>query len=132
MAAPAMAALAQQRLGQPVRVMRFDQLDAADHYDAIYASYSLLHVPRTGLPEVLQRIWRALRPGGWHMATYKRGGGEGRDELGRYFNYLSAAEAEAFYGAAGAWQEIGITTGEGAGYCGRLSPWINVIARKAP
>ena len=127
---PAMAALATQRLGRPVRVMRFAELDAADRYDAVYASYSLLHVPRAGLVDVLQRIWRALSPGGWHMATYKSGGHEGRDDLGRYFNYLSPEQAEAFYRAAGDWALLELTQGAGAGYQGRISPWVTVIARK--
>ncbi len=126
-----MAALASQRLDRPVRVMRFDELDANGQFDVVYASYSLLHVPRSSLPGVLGRIWTALKPGGWHMATYKSGGVACRDDLGRYFNYLARFEAEACYRAAGDWQVLELTEGEGAGYCGRISPWVNVIARKA-
>lgn len=81
---PEMATQAQARLGRSVRVMRFDQLDAAEQYDGVLAAYSLLHVPRVGLGDVLARIWRALRPGGWHVASFKIGNGEGRDRLGRY------------------------------------------------
>lgn len=128
---PAMAALAENRLGRPVRIMRFAELAEQDRYDAVYASYSLLHVPRSGLAEVLGRIWRAIKPSGWHMATYKAGGEEGRDELNRYFNYLSSDQAEAYYRAAGSWQTLELTEGEGEGYKGRRSPWVNVIARKA-
>lgn len=126
-----MAELAAERLGRPVTVMRFADLAAVESYDAVYASYSLLHVPRSGLGDVLVRIWRALKPGGWHMATYKSGGEEGRDSLDRYFNYLSPEQAEAFYRQAGEWQESELTQGEGAGYDGRISPWVNVIVRKA-
>ncbi len=127
---PQMAALAQQRLGRQVRVMRFADLAAVESFDAVYASYSLLHVPRSGLANILSRIWRALKPGGWHMATYKSGGVEGRDSLDRYFNYPSPEQAEAFYHAAGDWRLLELTQGEGAGYDGRISPWVNVIARK--
>ena len=127
----AMAALAEQRLGRTVRVMRFEDLAAASAYDAVYASYSLLHVPRSSLVDVLARIWRALRPGGWHMATYKSGGAEGRDMLDRYFNYLSPAQAEAYYRAAGEWQLLEMTEGVGGGYDDRPSSWVNVITRKA-
>ena len=127
----AMAALAEQRLGRTVRVMRFEELAAASAYDAVYASYSLLHVPRSGLANVLARIWRALRPGGWHMATYKSGGSEGRDVLDRYFNYLSAEQAAAYYRQAGEWQLLEMTEGVGGGYDDRPSSWVNVIARKA-
>lgn len=128
---PAMAALAEARLGRPIRIMRFDELDAVEAYDAVYASYSLLHVPRAGLDGVLARIRRALRPGGWHMATYKSGGAEGRDGLDRYFNYLSREQAADFYARAGEWQTIELTEGVGGGYDDRPSSWVNIIARKA-
>lgn len=127
---PAMASLAEARLGRSIRIMRFDELDAIEQYGAVYASYSLLHVPREALAEVLHRVWAALVPGGWHMATYKSGGTAGRDEFGRYFNYLSAEQAEAYYRAAGEWALLELIFGEGAGYKGRRSPWVNVIARK--
>lgn len=126
-----MAELAASRLKRPIRVLRFGDLSACQNYDAVYASYSLLHVPRTALGDVLRRVWNALRPGGWHMATFKSGGIEGRDDLGRYFNYLSVAQAQEFYAEAGAWQSLELTEGSGAGYLGRHSPWVNVIARKA-
>lgn len=126
----AMAAIAARRIGRAVRIMRFDELEAVAAYDAVYASYSLLHVPRAALSGVLARIRTALKPGGWHMATYKSGGEEGRDDLGRYFNYLSRDQAEAFYRGAGPWQLLELTHGAGPGYKGRRSPWVNVIARK--
>ena len=126
----AMAALAEARLGQPVRIMRFEDLMATAAYDAVYASYSLLHVPRAALADVLARIWSALRPGGWHMATYKSGGTEGRDLLDRYFNYLSPQQAEAYYRQAGEWELFEMTEGVGGGYDDRPSSWVNVTARK--
>lgn len=126
-----MAALATERLGRPVRVMRFDELHAIETYDGVYASYSLLHVPRVGLTDVLCSIHAALKPGGWHMATYKSGGQEGRDIYDRYFNYLAPEQARAFYEACGHWQAIELTEGEGEGYDGRISPWVTVTAQKA-
>lgn len=125
------AALAEKRLGRPIRIMRFEELAAREAYDAVYASYSLLHVPRQRLGNVLTRVWTALRPGGWHMATYKRGGQAGRDALDRYFNYLSPEQARDYYAAAGRWQLLEFTTGEGAGYKGSGSSWVNIIAQKS-
>lgn len=125
------SAQAEARLHRPVRVMRFDELDAFERYDAVVASASLLHVPRTGLGDVLARIWRALKPGGWHLASYKGGGTEGRDAFGRYFNYLSAEQANLAYRAAANWAQINIEEGVGGGYDGQQGPWIKVTARKA-
>lgn len=125
-----MAAQAQTRLSRPVRVMRFDELDAAEHYDGVVGAYSLLHVPRTGLTAVLGRVRRALKPGGWHVATYKTADREGRDRLGRYYNYPDEAELRAFYAAAGPWSAIHTETGEGRGYEGGESRFIQITLRK--
>lgn len=127
-----MAALATVRLGRPIRVMRFDELDTIEAYDAVYASYSLLHVPRAALIDVLRRIHVALKPGGWHMATYKSGGQEGRDVYDRYFNYLAREEARDLYAAAGDWLALEFTEGEGEGYDGRVSPWVTVTGQRSP
>lgn len=127
---PEMAAQAEARLGRPVRVMRFDELDARQAYDAVVAAYSLLHVPRDGLGDVLARVWRALRPGGWHFATYKTAGGEGRDRLGRYYNYPTETELRDFYAAAGEWSQVQTETGEGRGYEGDQSRYVMITLRK--
>lgn len=127
---PEMAAQAEARLGRSVRVMRFDELDAFERYEGVVAAYLLLHVPRAGLVGVLARIWQALKPGGWHVATYKTAGGEGRDRLGRYYNYPSEAELRAYYAAAGGWSEIETETGEGRGYEGGESRFVIITVRK--
>lgn len=127
---PEIAAQAEALLGRPVRVMRFDELDAVEAYDAVWASATLLHVPRNGLTAVLARIWRALKPGGWHQATYKGGGNEGRDRFDRYYNYLSRTELEAHYQAAGDWAAMDIEEGVGGGYDGVQGPWLSIMVRK--
>ena len=128
---PAIAAKASERLGLAVRIMRFDEFAASEKYDAVVASASLLHVPREGLPDVLARIWRALKPGGWHLATYKTGQVEGRDEFGRYFNYLDRNYAEGSYTAAGDWVSIKFDEYSGPGYLNAPAKWLKVVARKA-
>lgn len=127
---PEMAAQAETRLGRAVRVMRFDELAAIEQYDGVVAAYSLLHVPRAGLTDVLTRIWRALKSGGWHIATYKTSSDEGRDRLGRYYNYPNETELRAFYAAAGDWDEVAIETGEGRGYEGGISRFMMITLRK--
>ncbi len=128
---PAIAAKASERLGVAVRIMRFDELEASEKYDAVVASASLLHVPRKGLPDVLTRIWKALKPGGWHLATYKTAQDEGRDEYGRYFNYLNRDDAEASYAAAGNWASMTFEEHSGLGYLNAPAMWLKVTARKS-
>jgi SAM-dependent methyltransferase len=125
-----MAAHAERRLGRPVRIMRFDELDAVEKYDAVVANASLLHVPAPDLTAILTRIWQALKPGGWHFATYKTGGPEGRDEHGRYYNYLLQAEADRQYRAAGDWLSIDYDERAGIGYFSAPAHWLKVVARK--
>lgn len=62
--APGLAAEASRRLGRPVGVMRFADLDDDKGFEGIWANASLLHVPMEGLSEILRRVHRALTPGG--------------------------------------------------------------------
>jgi SAM-dependent methyltransferase len=128
---PEIAARAEQRLGIPVRIMRFDELEEREAYDAVYASASLLHVPVDDLPSVLARIHAALIPGGWHFASYKGGGQAGRDRFGRYFNYLSSPQALQLYQAAAPWADLAVNETTGGGYDGVQGPWLTIVARKA-
>jgi SAM-dependent methyltransferase len=127
----AMAAEAEARLGRTVRVMRFDELDTFETYNAVIASASLLHVPVAGLAPILTRIWRALKPGGWHLATYKTAGRESRDKYGRYYNYLSQDEADRQYRAAGNWMSVDYDQQAGVGYFSAPARWLKVVAKKA-
>jgi len=126
----AMAAQAESRLSIAVPVMRFDELKASQEYDAVVATASLLHVPRAGLPAILQRIWRALKPEGLHVATYKGGGAQGRDSLGRYYNYPSRGDLEGLYRQGGNWSAVEIEEYTGGGYDGKRGPWLRIIVRK--
>ena len=67
-------------------VMRFDELDADEAYDGVWAEREPAPCPEIVLPTVLTRVRKALRPGGLHYASYKSGGAEGRDRFGRYFD----------------------------------------------
>jgi SAM-dependent methyltransferase len=84
-ASPAMARVAAEVIGQPVEVLRFEDMAYTEVFDGIWASASLLHVPRARIDEMFRRFSRALRPGGvWYM-SFKKGEGE-RLDCGRFFN----------------------------------------------
>ena len=121
---------AEARLGRPVRVMRFGELEADREYDAVWANASLLHVPRESLPGVLGRVFRALKPGGVHGATYKGGGREGRDSHGRYFNYLSRDELLEVYARSAPWIVVSSLDYVGGGYENTQGPWVAITARR--
>ena len=79
-----MAVKAEARLGRPVRVMRFDELDDVGGYDAVWANASLLHVPRASLPAVylsISELADAYRQsGGWRILSVVEYEGGGYDE----------------------------------------------------
>jgi SAM-dependent methyltransferase len=128
---PEIAGKAEELLRIPVRVMRFEELDASAVYDAVWANASLLHVPRPALPAILMKIREALKPGGLHHATYKGGGQEGRDRHGRYFNYLSSDEVVQMYERSGSWEILSVSDYLGGGYdSGVQGPWVAIMARK--
>lgn len=128
---PEIARKAEGLLGIPVKVLRFEDLEAFDTYDAIWANASLLHVARPALPDVLTKIRAALKPGGLHLATYKGGGQEGLDRHGRYFNYLAPDNVVRMYERAGKWDIISLTEYVEAGYDKDMpEPWTAILVRK--
>lgn len=126
---PELAAEAERRIGRPVRILRFEHLDANATYDGVWACASLLHAPASSLVDILGRIHRALRLGGVFTASFKAGNGEGHDSLGRYFNYPSAERLRADYASAG-WSDVAIETQMGSGYDARPTEWLWVTARR--
>lgn len=126
-----MAAIASEHLGQTVRVLRFDELDAREAYDGVWASASLHHVPRTALPDVLSRIYAALKPGGLHFASFKSGKPDGPDARKRHYSYLSRQEMSDLYQDAADWEVISaLEYVGGARYETEDAPWVRITVRK--
>lgn len=130
-ATPAMVAKANQRWDVGARVMAFDELDAEAEYDGVWAHASLLHCPRAALPGVLARIHRALKPGGWHFASYKLGDTEGRDNLGRFYNFPDADWLHAQYTALPGWEVAETRQYTAGGFDNVERDWIDLVMRKA-
>ncbi|QMV00305.1 methyltransferase domain-containing protein [Devosia sp. D6-9] len=127
---PELAKEAEKRLGRPVAIMLFEELEAVDAYDGVWASASLLHAPREALTGILARVHRALRPGGLFMASFKGGKAEGRDTFGRFYSYLDEATLCRHYEAAGNWIPLVIETESGSGYDRQPTEWLWVTARR--
>ncbi|HZC97703.1 MAG TPA: class I SAM-dependent methyltransferase [Bradyrhizobium sp.] len=127
---PEMAEIASRRLGHAVEAMLFHELDEYEAYDGIWASACLLHVPRDELSGILARIHRALKPAGVFYASFKVGEGDGRDELGRYYNYPSREWLQEIYAAAGEWSSLAADTGEIKGFDNKPATMLHLIVRK--
>jgi SAM-dependent methyltransferase len=125
-----MAEIASHRLNHPVETMLFHELDEHDVYDGVWASACLLHVPRDDLAAILGRIRHALKPEGLFYASFKVGEGDGRDNLGRYYNYPSPEWLQATYAAAGAWRSISSGTSETNGFDETPATMLHLVVRK--
>lgn len=127
---PEMAEIAARRLNHPVEAMRFDELDEMAAYDGVWASACLLHVPRDELASILARIHRALKPSGVFYASYKVGHDDGRDSLGRYYNYPSPEWLEATYAVSGKWDAIKSDTSVIKSFDEAPATMLHVVVRK--
>jgi SAM-dependent methyltransferase len=57
--------------------MRANILDvdfAENSFDAIVSYYALFHIPRTEQPALFRQFYRWIKPGGYFLASYARGG----------------------------------------------------------
>lgn len=117
-------------MGRAVAILRFDELDARAAYDAVWASASLLQAPASELADDLRRIHAALRPDGLLTASFKAGNGEGRDRLGRYYNYPDRDALIGYFQAAASWRALSLEANHGTGYDRQPTEWLWISARK--
>lgn len=114
--------------GVDAHLAEASDLDAEAEYDAVWASFSLLHTPRAEMPGHLAAIARALVPGGILHLGLKLGEGEERDDLGRFYAYYSEAELHDLLHDAG-FAVLDVETGEERGLAGTIDPFIVITAR---
>ena len=122
-----MIKMASERPGVTAWTAGFHDLDACDTYDGIWASFSLLHAPRSDINALLRAIKTALKTNGAFYLALKLGTGEARDNLGRFYCYYEQEEIEVLLENAGfTW--LSHKNGEAEGLDGTNSPWIGVLA----
>jgi 2-polyprenyl-3-methyl-5-hydroxy-6-metoxy-1,4-benzoquinol methylase len=88
-----MVALARSHTGLPVQHLTFDEVAWEAAFDGVWASASLLHVPRDRLVAVTVKLARTLRPGGVMFASFKYGEAE-RLKDGRHFTDQTEASLQ--------------------------------------
>jgi SAM-dependent methyltransferase len=90
-----LAELASKKIGQPVRVLLFEQIDYVETFDGIFAYFSLIHLPPAHLVNVMNRLYRALKPG--QVLYMRMSYGEKEFEKdGRYFNAFTETSLREF------------------------------------
>lgn len=118
---------ASEYLGQAVECRRFEDVAETDCYDGIWASASLLHVPKKELPEVMRRLRHALKTGGILYASFKYGDGE-RMRGERRFSDFTEEQARALFEENGfAILEFALTGDVREGRA--EEKWVNLVGR---
>src|SRR5690606_25962618 len=112
----------------PIKLQSFYEIDADEAYGGIWACASLLHCERNRLPEVLEKMLRALRPKGVLYMSFKYGNGD-REKDGRQFTDLDEVQAKALLEQFDNVQQIQqwITVDKRPD---RQEKWLNLLLRK--
>ena len=91
----AICKIASDYTGIPVKQMLFEELDARNRYDGIWACASILHLSKDELPDIFQKMHRALKENGIIYTSFKYGTFEG-ERNGRYFTDFTEGLFEEF------------------------------------
>ena len=121
--------IASENTGTTVRHMMFNELDEIDTYDGIWACASILHLPKSELRDVLIKMIRAVKDGGYLYVSFRHGDFEGYIN-DRYFSYFTEEGFEEFIGDL---QEIKIVdkwVSEDVRPDRREMKWLNLILLK--
>ena len=111
------------------RKISFDEIDEYNFYDAIWANFSLLHAPKRQFRDILEKLFFALKKEGFLFLSLKRGEGESRDRLGRFYSYYERKEVEKFLEKAN-FQTIKFTEGTSVGLAGDNESWMGFFCEK--
>lgn len=121
--------LASKFTGIKVKEMLFDELDAMNQYDGIWACSSILHLPKKELLPVIQKMCEALKDNGIIYTSFKYGDFEG-ERNGRYFTDFTEKTFREYIEKVPeltieeAWITSDVRPGRGE------EKWLNLILRK--
>lgn len=115
--------------GFPVRQMLFQELDASEKYDGIWACSSILHLPAEELENVLKKMKIALKKDGVIYTSFKYGTFQG-ERKGRYFtDFTEETFAEFIRKIKGLLiEKLWITADVRPGR--ENEKWLNILLRK--
>ena len=119
---------AEKNIGQPVINMTFDKLDYNSEFDGIWACASLLHVSSKDIEEVLFKIEKAMKPGGYFYCSFKYGSYEGERE-GRYYTDYTEESIDSLFAACPSLKKVDLWLSDDV-RPGRKDRWINCIFTK--
>ena len=111
------------------RKISFDEIDEHNFYHAIWANFSLLHITKNKFSDILKILFSALKEKGILFFSLKRGVGESRDKLGRFYSYYEKSEVEKYLEKA-TFQTKRYTEGVSVGLAGDKECWMGFFCEK--
>ena len=111
------------------RKISFDEVDEHNFYHAIWANFSLLHITKNKFSDILKILFSALKEKGILFFSLKRGVGESRDKLGRFYSYYEKSEVEKYLEKA-TFQTKRYTEGSNVGLAGDKESWMGFFCKK--
>ena len=123
-----MCKAASELIGQEVWQMKFDEISFDEEFDGIWACASLLHVSYEKLPDVMNKLYKALRSKGAIYVSFKYGDGKMTKGERTFSNFTETTVKKLLNVAGFEVSECGMTgdVREGRGD----EKWVNVIAKK--
>lgn len=124
-----MVRYANKTYGLNAKQATFDDVIQEDHYDGVWANFSLLHAPKKDFPNHLSAIHKALAPKGIFHIGMKLGEGMKRDSLKRMYSYYTEDELRNLLHKTG-FEIITANHGEEPGLSGEVAPWVVILSQK--
>jgi len=125
----ALCASASEYIGQEVKCVMFEDIDYTDEFDAVWACASLLHVSKSELPGIIQKVRDAMKPGGIFFTCFKYGNHEYVKD-GRFFNNYDEESVCEIIGPEMGFEIVDIFISGDVREDRRDERWVNVIARR--
>lgn len=123
-----MCEMASKLLCQEVWQMKFDEISFDEEFDGIWACASLLHVAEMDLPDILEKLNRALKPHGTLYASFKYGEGQMQKGERTFINFTENSAPKIMGKCGFETAECGITSDIRPGRADEK--WLNIIAKK--
>lgn len=119
-----MVRIATKITGREISCRTFGDVNEIQQYDGIWANNSLLHLPKKRLFYSIDKLCRALKPGGVLFMSFKKGDFEGFEE-GRYYTYMDEETLEEMLKPLEDIERVEAWTEVEEGH-----PWLQMIIRK--
>ena len=121
--------IASRNTGIEVRQCLFEEFEAEEAYDGIWACSSILHLPKRDLKTVIEKLLRALKPGGYIYTSFKYGEFEGVRN-GRYFTHFTEDTFQVFIKKVEDLEIVDLWISEDVRPGRHDEKWLNLILRK--